>query len=222
MKNIILTFFAVLLVSFYFAAVVGAQSTYSDGIVFNGDRNLFSLSADRTYSSSLSVGGLINIDNTRNNREALVIYSGDESMRMLGAMLRLENTSLNQVSGMLRINSDSSFGKDYDIRIDSGNPDIELIDTNYNSPNGKFEIDVGPAYRNGALRFNSRNLEDSSFETIGYFTPLKDGGEFVVNGEIRNKGVSGDGIGKVICVNSDGNLGTCLDRSDLFGICSCY
>jgi len=48
-----------------------------------------------------------------------------------------------------------------------------------------------------------------------------EGGDLDVNGEVDASGVSGDGSGKVVCVKSDGNLGTCSDAPDANGVCSC-
>ena len=48
-----------------------------------------------------------------------------------------------------------------------------------------------------------------------------EGGNLDVNGEVDASGVSGDGTGKVVCVKSDGDLGTCSDAPDGSGVCSC-
>src|SRR3989338_232407 len=42
-----------------------------------------------------------------------------------------------------------------------------------------------------------------------------------LSGEIKIGGISGDGTGKVACVKSDGNLGTCANQPNSSGICTC-
>ena len=42
-----------------------------------------------------------------------------------------------------------------------------------------------------------------------------------LSGEIKIGGISGDGAGKVACVRSDGNLGTCANQPNSSGICTC-
>lgn len=42
-----------------------------------------------------------------------------------------------------------------------------------------------------------------------------------VNGEARLTGVSADGLGKVVCIKADQNLGTCTDAPNASGVCSC-
>lgn len=42
-----------------------------------------------------------------------------------------------------------------------------------------------------------------------------------LSGEIKIGGISGDGAGKVACVKSDGNLGTCANQPNASGVCTC-
>lgn len=42
-----------------------------------------------------------------------------------------------------------------------------------------------------------------------------------LSGEIKIGGISGDGAGKVACVKSDGNLGTCTNQPNASGVCTC-
>jgi hypothetical protein len=42
-----------------------------------------------------------------------------------------------------------------------------------------------------------------------------------VNGEANITGISGDGTGKVVCIKSDGSLGTCTDQPAVDGTCTC-
>ena len=79
--------------------------------------------------------------------------------------------------GMFRVISNDSSGGNYDIRIDSPNPDIELIESDQTSPAGKFEI----AVNGNDLQFNSRNGADNSFENMAYFNgQTSDGGQFIL------------------------------------------
>ena len=45
-------------------------------------------------------------------------------------------------------------------------------------------------------------------------------GNLTVGGEAKISGISGDGTGKVVCVKSDGNLGTCGDAPNASGVCT--
>lgn len=47
------------------------------------------------------------------------------------------------------------------------------------------------------------------------------GAEITLGGEVEATGVSGDGTGKVVCVKSDGNLGTCNASSIGASTCTC-
>lgn len=40
-------------------------------------------------------------------------------------------------------------------------------------------------------------------------------------GEISISGIASDGSGKVVCIKSDGNLGTCSSIIDITGLCTC-
>lgn len=42
-----------------------------------------------------------------------------------------------------------------------------------------------------------------------------------LSGEIKIGGISADGAGKVACVKSDGNLGTCTNQPNASGVCTC-
>lgn len=46
-------------------------------------------------------------------------------------------------------------------------------------------------------------------------------GNLTVGGEAKVSGISGDGTGKVACVKSDGNLGTCSNQPNSSGVCTC-
>ena len=40
-------------------------------------------------------------------------------------------------------------------------------------------------------------------------------------GELEIAEISSDGTGKVVCIKSDKNLGTCTDQPDTSGVCTC-
>lgn len=42
-----------------------------------------------------------------------------------------------------------------------------------------------------------------------------------VVGEVNISGISGDGTGKVVCIKSNGDLGTCTDLPGIMGTCTC-
>ena len=64
----------------------------------------------------------------------------------------------------------------------------------------------------GFLYVNSTNVG------IGTATPIM---SLNVVGEVNITGISNDGIGKVVCIKSDGNLGTCSSVVSADGTCTC-
>lgn len=67
---------------------------------------------------------------------------------------------------LLRIIDNSTAGGAANIRIDSPNPDIELVESDQVSPAGKYEI----AVQGDVLQLNGRNAADTSFEVLANFT----------------------------------------------------
>lgn len=75
--------------------------------------------------------------------------------------------------GALQISSDNTDGKAYELKLLSPNPDIEFIESDQDSPKGKFEI----AVQGNKFQINSRNQEDDSFENLAYFRRKADVGK---------------------------------------------
>ena len=146
----------------------GASRSLSIGTTSFQD-NVLSIACPESYSNSTSVGGCININNLTNSREAMVIYSS--SSANVSSLLRIEQGNTAHNSGQLRINSEGTGGGDYEIRMDSDNPDIEFVETDQIAPKGVFEIDVN----NSLLRFNYRDLTNGSFSSV---LQMMDAGNF--------------------------------------------
>lgn len=137
--------------------------------------NLLTIVPQTTYSSSNSSGGAVNIDNSLNGREALVVYQGTNAIRNGGnGQVRIQNASTTYTSGELYITSTSTSGADFDLRIDSPNPDIEMYVNGNASPIGGFELAV-PTAQN-VFQINSRNAANNSFENIMNFQQVAAGG----------------------------------------------
>jgi len=81
------------------------------------------------------------------------------------ARLQVVNQDASSVNGALRTISNSPQGADYDLRIDSPNPDIEFVETDQTSPAGKYEI----AVQGNVLQLNARNAADNSFDNFVQF-----------------------------------------------------
>lgn len=79
------------------------------------------------------------------------------------AKMEIQNLDAASTRGNLRIISASDAGGDYDIRIDSPDPDIEFINTDQTSPAGDFEIGVPSG--NDFFGISGRNAGNTSFET---------------------------------------------------------
>ncbi|HDL48465.1 MAG TPA: hypothetical protein ENH33_00685 [Actinobacteria bacterium] len=45
--------------------------------------------------------------------------------------------------------------------------------------------------------------------------------DLTVTGEVSMSGVTGDGVGKAVCIKADGDLGTCTDAVGAGGTCTC-
>lgn len=125
-----------------------------------------------------------------------------------GSLIELNANNASHSDPIIWIKGSGTGGGQADIRMDSPNPDIEFIDTDYTTPDGKYEIDVGP-YTGGksALRMNSRNDADNSFESIAYFfrKGSTGGGMAIEDGVITVGGydvTASDGYGRIL-VNSD-------------------
>ena len=79
------------------------------------------------------------------------------------AKMEVNNADAASTRGNLRIISTSDAGGDYDIRIDSPDPDIEFINTDQASPAGDFEIGVPSG--SDFFGISGRNAGNTSFET---------------------------------------------------------
>ena len=163
------------------------QVQFNDSSSFGGDAGLtynkttdvltllYASSTSISVDDGLNIGGRI----IQTNANSTSTFSGPiviATTTQRAARLVIGDTSGGLDYGMLNIFSTTAGGGNYEIRLDSLNPDIEFVDTSYTTPGGKFEIDVGPSTTNGALRINSRNLADNSFTSLAYFTSLADNG----------------------------------------------
>lgn len=70
---------------------------------------------------------------------------------------------------------------------------------------------------------NSQTTRSFSIEDDGVSPLIKSYGSNYVNidDEIIGKGIKADGTGKVVCIKSDGALGTCSDAPNSSGVCTC-
>lgn len=116
-------------------------------------------------SGSNYLNGGLSIDNSESFGNALSVYSsnGNTSSSTNFVLLAPMNTSFNRP--VLRIMDNSTDGGTASIRLDSPNPDIEFVETDQSSPNGKFEI----AVQGDSFQLNSRNTADDSFENFVRF-----------------------------------------------------
>lgn len=153
------------------AVVIGTTNTTQD--------NLLRITPQGTYSNSTSQGGAVNIDNSLNAREALVIYQGTNAVRNGGAgQLRISNASTTYSSGELYINSTSTSGADSDIEIVSPNPDIEMYGGNLGTASSTQSFEMAVPIAQNVFQINSRNSANSSFENVATFQEYQNGGRF--------------------------------------------
>lgn len=146
----LLSFFVLALATIVGAQTVGARiynpptSTFADIVTAS------SFAANSPIATSTFAGG-ISIGTSTPALAKLTIYDG--------------SGSLGSAYGMIRTISTDSNGGNYDIRMDSPNPDIEFIETDQTSPAGKYEI----AGQGDIFQVNGRSLADNTFENFVEF-----------------------------------------------------
>ena len=123
---------------------------------------------------NLHIGGTSSFDGKITAKDNLLIST---STSLSSAKLEVTNKDASASTGNIRIYSLSNDGADYDIRIDSPNPDIEFIDLDEISPAGKFEF----ASQSDYFQFTGRNAADNSFESIMVLERVADGGRVGIN-----------------------------------------
>ena len=84
--------------------------------------------------------------------------------------------NLGSAYGMFRVISTDSSGGNYEIRLDSPSPDIEIIETDQTAPAGKFELGV----EGDKFYVAGRNAADNSFNADFVFHRQENGGEFII------------------------------------------
>lgn len=122
-----------------------------------------------SVGTSRSQSGAIFLDNSGNLNTGLTLYSDQKSPRQPLMRLEIDNPEWNEE--ILYIHSDSPTSRGL-IRLDSPAPEIEMVETDQDGNGaGKFEIRV----QHDQFQINSRNREDTSFETAFSFYPLREG-----------------------------------------------
>jgi hypothetical protein len=126
------------------------------------------ISLKPTYDSGRNVptSGAINVDLTQCAGDGITIYTNAGYRQNGQAMLRIvcDNPAYNDPLIWIKRNSGNS---NPEIRIDSQNPNIELVETRLdnNVGGGKFEI----AVKNDQIQINGRAADNTTFETIVMF-----------------------------------------------------
>lgn len=125
---------------------------------------------DSNNIRELSGETLLNVPNVDNY--GLKISSSDSTPGGASNLLFLETTDVAWDRPLLRINDNSTDGGSANIRLDGPNPDIEFVENDQTSPDGKYEL----AVNGNRFQFNSRNGADNSFETVMHMQQLDMGG----------------------------------------------
>lgn len=160
--------------TYYQASTTGFSFYFPDGFVSN---------ASSTVSSQLNLLGILNASST--------VHVGGVGTSTFSNALRVGTTtsegtakfevidtsgSLGADYGMIRTFSTDPLGGNYDLRMDSPQPDIEFIETDGTGPEGEFEVGVNQ----DVFYLAGRNAADTGFEQILQAYRLEDGGRFVV------------------------------------------
>lgn len=174
------------------ASAILVEGTENIVVSSSNTKNLLKLVPQSSIGNFASEDGVLFIENSLNEKTALRIFTTKGSEQS-GSLFQIHTTNSLFDTPIFHIVSTSSKGSNADIRIDSPNPDIELIETDQSSPSGKFEISLNDKL----LKIGSRNSQDSSFE-IGYiFQSIADGGSMGI-------GINGNPLAKLhIGFNTD-------------------
>jgi len=109
------------------------------------------------------------------------------------------------VGGNLDVSGITTFDSSLEISQIMGN---WFIKNPTNDKNLNFQVNDGGATK--TITWDGAN--DKFIHSAGVFN---------FDDELKVGGVSSDGTGKVVCIKSDGNLGTCSDQPDGSGECTC-
>src|SRR3990167_963698 len=160
--------------------ISGSQITLTNATTGNAIK-IFQTASTGT---GLTGAGALNIINDDNIDDALVVTSDQASPSSGANLVRIQTTNASWNRPLLRIIDNSTSGGAPNLRIDSNNPDIEIVESDQVSPNGKFEI----AAQGNRMQINSRNAADNSFEQITNWRQKKDGGMMSHYGSISVSG----------------------------------
>jgi hypothetical protein len=148
-------------------------------------KNLLRLIPQTTIGNYATEDGVLFIDNSLNANTAIRIFTTKGSDQS-GSLIQTHVTNPDFRRPIIHLISEGSSGANVDIRVDSPNPDIEFIETDQLSPEGKFEISVNE----DLLRISGRNKQDTSFETGYIFERVADGGSLGI-------GINGNPLAKL-------------------------
>lgn len=183
----------------YVTGVLGVANG-GTGATTLADANIVTNSGTSTDNAIVrfdSTTGKIIQDNTQwtidDNGKMTGTISTEEGLSLtssLGAgagnnLVLLQTTNSSWDRPMLRIIDNTTNGGAANIRIDSPNPDIELVESDQTTPAGKFEI----AVQGDKFQINGRNAADNSFEQILNISRVASGGMMglgVANGDTPN------------------------------------
>lgn len=80
-----------------------------------------------------------------------------------------------------------------------------------------FDSDLIP----GATNSYDIGLSSTKWKDLNLSGDLSIAGNANISGETKVGGISGDGSGKVVCIKSNGDLGSCSNSPNSSGICTC-
>lgn len=143
-----------------------------------------------------------------------------EILRISGAGLVFNEQSYDGLSIRFEGNADSTL-----FYSDGAN---DRIGIGTSTPQNKIDIEgkmvIGSTYSGTSACTATNGLCVEGNVGIGTTNPLTKlhvAGDTTVGGEINITGVSSDGVGKVLCVKGNGDIGTCSTIVDVSGVCTC-
>ena len=183
-------------------------------------------------NANSSYGGALRIWN-KDNSAGPSIYSNDAGNELIISDSLDVNTDLNidddlEVGDKLRVNLGSGFfGVGFDNTESESGTQVTIAPyrnsgysyLNLVNPNSTHDI---------AIRmWNNDNsdytliYENNAGDSIVISEDLNIKDDLDVDSEVVIGGISSDGVGSVVCIKADSNLGTCTDSPDASGNCNC-
>lgn len=124
-----------------------------------------STESDSIWTAASTSYGNLSLSNIWTNTNTFRTFLRVGTTTQSTALFEINNQNESRADGNLRIISNGTDGGDYEVRLDSPNPDIEFVESDQSTPAGKYEL----AVQGDVFQLNGRNQADNSFENMMSF-----------------------------------------------------